>query len=132
MSKKRRKRNKRINIYNFTFNRINILSISNINMMDEKTIKELYELSLANAKITDNIIEWPKLWPFDNYRQWFITNSISDINETFKNIISSFYDLYLHIFDDNLRNKLKQLLDSDDVANHHIAFRLIYQQFKNT
>lgn len=128
MSKRKRKRNKRINIYNFT----NILSISNINIMDEETIKELYELSLANAKITNNIPEWPNCWTFDNYRQWFITNSISDINETFKNIISSFYDLYLHIFDDNLRNKLKQLLDSDDVANHHIAFRLIYKQFKNT
>ena len=100
--------------------------------MDEETIKELYELSLANAKITDNIPEWSNCWPFDDYRQWFITNSISNINETFKNIIFTYYNLYLHIFDDNLRNKLKQLLDNDDVANHHIAFRLIYQQFKNT
>jgi len=100
--------------------------------MDEETIKELYELSLANAKITDNIIEWTNCWPFDKYIKWFMTSSITSINHAFKEIIFAYYNLYLYTFDDNLRNKLKQLLDSDDVANHHIAFRLIYQQFKNT
>lgn len=100
--------------------------------MDEETIKELYELSSANAKITDNIIEWTNRWPFDKYRQWFITSSISSINGAFKDIIFTYYNLYLHTFDDNLRNKLEQLLDNDDVANHHIAFELIYKQFKNT
>ena len=51
-----------------------------------------------------------------------MTSSITSINHTFKDIIFEYYNLYLHTFDDNLRNKLKQLLDSDDVCKPSHSF----------
>ena len=100
--------------------------------MDEETIKRLYELYLQHHMYY-NILK--DIYSLSEFKTFFIEGLSIDnrmVNYNFHQVIQGYFNTFEYKFDDDMRIKLSQLLDNDDVANHHIAFELIYKQFKNT
>lgn len=54
-----------------------------------------------------------------------------DPNIYIKRITQDYLDRFKSKFDDDMFKQLSEMLDNEDVATHHLAFRLIYNTHKN-